>query len=85
VNPIRIICEDTPDSIPVPKELQHGRSEIIIWPLQADTGRSSAGGADSPDAPKRRRRVPPAALTGKVRELGDVMSSAPPSDWGLDE
>ncbi|WPL11177.1 MULTISPECIES: DUF2281 domain-containing protein [Thiorhodovibrio] len=33
---------------------------------------------------RRKRRVPPPALAGKVRELGDVMSSASASDWGLD-
>ncbi|WPL18777.1 hypothetical protein Thiowin_03868 [Thiorhodovibrio winogradskyi] len=33
---------------------------------------------------QRKRRVPPPALAGKVRELGDVMSSASASDWGLD-
>jgi hypothetical protein len=32
-----------------------------------------------------RRRVPPPQFAGKVKELGDVMSSAPPSDWGIDE
>ena len=75
MNPIRIVYEDTPDAIPVPEELRHGRSEIIIWPLESDA---------APENTTRRRRVPPPALAGKVRELGDVMSSAPTSDWGLD-
>lgn len=78
MNPIRIVYQDTPSAIPVPEELQHARTEIIIWPLDTT-------GAD-PEATlkKGRRRSPPAALAGKVRELGDVMSSAPASDWGTD-
>jgi len=36
-------------------------------------------------AVKVRRRSPPAAFAGKVRELGDVMTSAPMADWGVDE
>jgi hypothetical protein len=31
-----------------------------------------------------RRRVPPPQFAGKVRELGDVMSSVPASDWGIE-
>ena len=34
MNPIRIIYQDTPDSIPVPEELRHRRTEIILWPLE---------------------------------------------------
>jgi hypothetical protein len=79
MNPVRIIYQDTPDVIPVPEEFRHRRSEIIIWPLDADTTRP-----ETPDGEGRRRRVPPPTLAGKVRELGDVMSTAPASDWGLD-
>lgn len=34
MTPIRIIYDDTPDSIPVPEELRHRRTEIILWPLE---------------------------------------------------
>ncbi len=33
MQPIRQIIDDTPASIPVPRELQHRRVEIIFWPL----------------------------------------------------
>jgi hypothetical protein len=33
MQPIRIIYQDTPDSIPVPEELRHRRTKIILWPL----------------------------------------------------
>lgn len=41
--------------------------------------------ADEATAPMKRRRVPPPQFVGKVRENGDVMSSASPSDWGVEE
>lgn len=85
MEPIRIIYEDTPDSIPIPEAFRHGRSEIIIWPLPANTTQANASNTVSPEGGAKRRRVPPVALAGKVRELGDVMSSASTSDWGLDE
>jgi hypothetical protein len=86
MNPVRIIYDDAPDTIPVPEAFRHCRSEIIIWPLPADTTQTNAGKSVSPEQnAKRKRRVPPPALAGKVRELGDVMSSASASDWGLDE
>lgn len=41
--------------------------------------------ADEPErAAPARRRAPP-QLAGKVRERGDVMSSVPPADWGIEE
>lgn len=79
MNPVRIIYQDTPDAIPVPEQFRHGRSEIIIWPLE-----SEATTGDQTEGKGRRRRAPPPALAGKVRELGDVMSTVPPSDWGID-
>lgn len=33
----------------------------------------------------RKSRIPPPQFVGKVREIGDVMSSIPLSDWGIDE
>jgi hypothetical protein len=32
-----------------------------------------------------KKRMPPPQFAGKVRELGDVMSSVPPADWGITE
>ncbi|MEA3642858.1 MAG: hypothetical protein VBE63_23380 [Lamprobacter sp.] len=34
MQPIRIIYEDTPDSIPVPEALCHKKTEINLWPLE---------------------------------------------------
>lgn len=34
MQPIRIIYDDTPDSIPVPEELRYRKTEIILWPLE---------------------------------------------------
>ncbi len=36
-------------------------------------------------APTQKRRTSPPTLAGRVKELGDVMSSAPPEDWGHNE
>lgn len=33
----------------------------------------------------RPKRKPPPQFAGRVKELGDVMTSAPPSDWGITE
>ena len=74
MNPARIIYEDTPAYIPIPDELQHRKVEVIFWPLDDEL----------PPAPKPRRR-PPAALAGKARDVGDVLSSAPDADWGVEE
>ena len=52
MQPIRIIYDDTPDSIPIPKELRHGKTEIILWPMD---GPSSA---ESVTATKDGRRRP---------------------------
>ena len=32
-----------------------------------------------------RRRSPPPQFAGKARDRGDVMSSIPPVDWGMEE
>ena len=76
----RFIYEDAPAFIPVPADLQHRKVEAIFRVLdeQATTV------VPEPTA-KTRRRKPPAAFAGKVRELGDVMTSVPPADWGIDE
>lgn len=78
MNPVRLIYDDTPDFIPIPQSMRHRKTEIIVWPLDSDLE------APTPALSTGRRRSPPAALAGKVREIGDVMSTVPASDWGLD-
>lgn len=36
MQPTRMIFEDTPAFVPIPADLQHRRSEVIVWPLEAD-------------------------------------------------
>ena len=74
MHPSRLIYEDTPAYIPVPEDLRHRKIEVIFWPLESESTPSIT----------QRRRSPPQALAGKVRELGDVISSVPVSDWDLD-
>lgn len=41
---------------------------------------------DEPEpAVTRKRRCPPPQFAGKVKELGDVMSSVSPADWGIND
>ena len=72
MQPRRLTYDDTPAVIPVPKDLQHQRVEIIFWPLEEVDSTSQTV-----------RRKPPVELKGKVRELGDVMHSVPPENWGV--
>lgn len=74
MNPARFIYEDTPAFIPIPEEMRHRKVEVIFWPLEETASPS-----------EKIRRHPPAALSGKARDCGDVMSSAPASDWGCVE
>ncbi|MBK8638069.1 MAG: hypothetical protein IPN92_07165 [Chromatiaceae bacterium] len=78
MNPVRLIYDDTPDFIPIPEALRHRKTEIIVWPLDSDLE------AATPALRMGRRRSPPAALAGKVREIGDVMSTVLASDWGIE-
>ena len=78
MNPVRLIYDDTPDFIPIPQAMRHRKTEIIVRPLDADLE------ALTPALSTGRRRSPPAALAGKVREIGDMMSTVPASDWGID-
>ncbi|HOG03990.1 MAG TPA: hypothetical protein PLL14_08405 [Accumulibacter sp.] len=42
--------------------------------------------ADDPEtAGPAHRRSPPPQFAGKVRELGEVMSSVSPAEWGIEE
>lgn len=60
--------------IDLPESFVNHRVEVLVITL------------DEPEIPQpRRRRVPPPQFAGKVTELGDVMSSVPASDWGIEE
>ena len=74
----RFIYEDAPAFIPMPADLQHRKVEAIFRVLDEQ----AATVAPEPTA-KMRRRKPPAAFAGKVREFGDVMASVPSVDWVL--
>jgi hypothetical protein len=76
----RFIYEDAPAFIPVPADLQHRKVEAILRVMDNQVATVAPGLAG-----KVRRRSPPTAFTGKVRELGDVMTSVPAADWGIDE
>lgn len=47
MNPIRITYEEKPDSIPVPQELRHRRTDIIVWPLEESLSTESASATES--------------------------------------
>jgi hypothetical protein len=65
---------DTPRLvIDLPPSFVNRQIEVLVITL--DEGETAAS------TPKR-RRAPPAMLAGRVKELGDVMSSVPPEDWG---
>ena len=60
--------------IDLPASFVNHRVEILVLTL------------DEPQPVKSgRKRTPPPQFAGRVRELGDVMSSVPPSDWGITE
>lgn len=65
MKPIRSIYEGTPDSIPVPEQLRHRKTEIILWPLedQASSKESTS------DADSRERKPGPAH--GKFTIIAD--------------
>jgi hypothetical protein len=72
MHPARLTFDKAPAFIAVPSDLQNHRLEVIFWPLER---------ALVPRAPGR--RTPPKELLGKVKELGDVMNTIPPEDWGI--
>lgn len=66
---------DTPRLvIDLPTSFVNQRIEVLVITLDENESAST-----------RKRRVPPPTLAGRVKELGDVMSSAPPEDWGQNE
>jgi hypothetical protein len=72
MTPYRHIYDDAPEFITVPEALRHHRIEVILLPLEESTAK----------VPAAKRRSPPPQFAGRVKELGDVMSSVPAEDWG---
>lgn len=63
---------DTPRLvIEVPASFVHRQVEILVITLD-----------ESESQPTRKRRAPPPQFAGRVKELGDVMSSVSLEDWG---
>ncbi len=60
--------------IDLPGSFVNHRVEILVLTLD-----------ESEFVQLHKKRVPPPQFAGKVRELGDVMSSVPPADWGITE
>ena len=61
MQPNRMIFEDMPAFIPIPVALQHGRAEVIVWPLD------DAVRTDSPETPDPSNRQ---VATAKSRPIG---------------
>jgi hypothetical protein len=63
---------DTPHLvIEVPASFVNQQVEILVITL-----------GETESQPTRKRRVPPPQFAGRVKELGDVMSSVSAEDWG---
>jgi hypothetical protein len=63
---------DTPHLvIEVPASFVHRQVEILVITLD-----------ETDSQPTRKRRVPPPQFAGRVKELGDVLSSVSADDWG---
>jgi len=60
--------------IDLPPSFVNQRIEVLVITLD-----------DSEPKPGVKRRTPPKKMAGRVKELGDVMSSVPPEDWGHHE
>lgn len=60
--------------VDLPESFLNQRVEILVITL------------DEPEITSQlKRRVPPPQFAGKVKELGDIISSVPLSDWGIEE
>jgi hypothetical protein len=60
--------------IDLPDSFVNQRVEVLVVTLD-----------ESEAVSPHKRRVPPPQFAGKVKELGDVFSSVPLSDWGIEE
>jgi hypothetical protein len=58
--------------IQVPASFVNRQVEILVITLDDTESKTSAS-----------RRTPPHQLAGRVKELGDVISSVPAEDWGI--
>ena len=58
--------------IQVPESFVNKQVEILVITLDDSETEASPG-----------RRVPPSSLRGRVKETGNVLSSAPAEDWGI--
>ncbi len=67
----RQVYDDAPDVIVIPKDFQHHRIVVTVSLLDEDQSAT----------PIRKRR-PPAQFAGRVREVGDVISTLSVEDWG---
>lgn len=70
----RQIYEDAPEFIPIPKSMQHHRVEVVLSTLDEATSSQPV-----------RKRIPPPHFAGRVKELGDVMTTLSAEEWGLAE
>ncbi|WP_020482542.1 hypothetical protein [Methylomonas sp. MK1] len=68
----RQVYDDAPETIVIPKHLQHHR--IVVTVSLLDENQAAT--------PIRKRR-PPAQFAGRVKELGDVINTLSANDWGL--
>jgi hypothetical protein len=59
--------------IDLPKSFVSHRVEVLVITLDEPEPISS-----------RQKRKPPPQFAGKIKEIGDVITSAPPSDWGME-
>jgi hypothetical protein len=59
--------------IDLPDSMLNKKIEVLVIALE-----------DAKNNKKTRKRRPPNELAGKVKEIGNVMESAPLADWGID-
>ena len=60
--------------IDLPVSFVNHRVEVLVLTLNDP----------QPDSTVKKRKPPP-QFAGRIRERGDVMSSIPPADWGINE
>jgi hypothetical protein len=63
--------------------LPEGERAMIVQKLLLSFDGSEIFEYNRPGQDSVIKRVPPPQFKGRVRELGDVMSSIPEKDWGL--
>jgi hypothetical protein len=64
----------SPLIVDLPESFLNHKVEILVIALDEP---------ESVHSPKH--RLPPPQFAGRVKELGDVMSSIPAADWGMEE